>query len=236
MSKLKDLIDVARHEVGACETPMGSNDVKYNREYWGERSSYADLPWCVVFCWWCCKHAPEQIPFPTTAHCNGVEAYAKSNNAWVTGSYQPGDFVIFDYDGDGSRDHIGLVTEANGYNLTTVEGNYGDKVSFVKRTAGEIVGAYRPDYGNQPTPAPEPEPDPVEPCELPRLSTGDIGPAVAFLQGGLRAIGYPCGDSYYPDGRADGEYGVGTEKAVMQLLGVPYVDEDGWKKLIGGVG
>lgn len=247
---LKNLIDAALREVGICEIPMGSNDVKYNHEYWGERSSYADLPWCVVFCWWICRQVG--IPFPNTAHCNGVEAYAKEHGQWVTGGYQVGDMVIFDYDKDGSRDHIGLLIEISGSSYVTIEGNYGDKVAKVKRKASEFVGAYRPDYAALDVPDadvgeygdalaveldPAEEPVQTYPTKLPELHVGDYGVAVGSLQVLLRHHGYGLSGSFVRrTNTPDCEFGPETKTALMDFAGKDYVDAETWLKLIGGVG
>ncbi len=40
--------------------------------------------------------------------------------------YRPGDAIFFDWDGDGSADHVGLVIGTDGERVYTVEGNSGD--------------------------------------------------------------------------------------------------------------
>jgi len=134
---LKKLIDIEEAELGYREG--AENITKYGAEY-----GLDGQPWCVMFQWWCAKRAG--VPFPNTAHCNGVESYAKEHGQWVTNDFAVGDFVIFDYEKDGNRDHIGLVVEVDRNSLTTIEGNYADMVARVKRRTSEVVGAYRPGY------------------------------------------------------------------------------------------
>lgn len=237
---LSKLIEIASAELGTAE--VGQNIVKYNDWYWGDsyKSNGADYPWCVVFCAWICDQA--SVPFPHVAHCNQVESYAKSHTQWVTDAYRAGDFVIFDYNSDGNRDHIGFVVEANGDTLTTIEGNYGDKVSKVQRKASEVVGAYRPDYKGAVTvteeAAPEPElaTDTDVVCKLPVLRNGDFGEAVGSLQSLLRYHGYRMKNSFITITTPDCEFGGETEAALLDFCGSAQTTQDVWIKLIGGLG
>lgn len=238
MSKLTELVQAALREVGTCELPMGSNIVKYNDEYWGPsyRQNPQDYPWCVVFLWYICRLVG--VPFEKTAHCNGVEKYARSRGQWVTGPYKIGDMVIFDYDKDGTRDHIGLVVEANGDTLTTVEGNCGDKVAKIQRKAYEFIGAYRPDYDDEqpaPEPAPEPDYDPdVILHEFPVLQAGMIDPAVGALESLLRLRGYKMANSFVTITQPDNEFGPECEAALMDYTGRKFTDATAWAMLIRG--
>ena len=42
------------------------------------------------------------------------------------GRYGPGDAIFFDWDLDGSADHVGIVVGTDGSRVYTVEGNSGD--------------------------------------------------------------------------------------------------------------
>lgn len=239
MSKLTDLIAAAQREVGTCEIPMGSNIVKYNDEYWGTsyRQNPQDYPWCVVFLWSICRLVG--VPFPKTAHCNGVEQYARENKRWTTGPYIAGDMVIFDYDKDGSRDHIGLVIEASGDTITTVEGNCGDKVARVQRRAYEFIGAYRPDYGEE---QPAPEPEPIEPdtdidalCSLfPMCEMGSVGKHVGALESLLRLRGYKMANSFVTITQPDEEFGPECLQALQDYCGADKTTPEVWAALLRG--
>lgn len=243
MSKINALISIALAEVGTREGP--NNDNKYGREY-----GFNFVAWCCIFIWWCFHKAGLDELFPKVAHCNQVEAYAKERNAWVTNDYKVGDLVIFDYNKDLERDHIGLVIEVDGGRVkTTVEGNYADMVAKVnRRTDCSIIGAYRPNYGaaeistgdkssQVEEPAQEPDNVPTAPDKLPNLQIGDYGPAVQSLQGILRCrYGCRMPGSFYADGTADGEFGEETERMVQAVIGKNTVSEEDWDKLIGGLG
>ena len=53
----------------------------------------------------------------------------QSRGQWGARGYEniaPGDAIFFDWDGDGSADHVGLVIGTDGERVYTVEGNSGD--------------------------------------------------------------------------------------------------------------
>ena len=59
------------------------------------------------------------------AYCPTIDAAGKAAGAKVgINQAQPGDLVLFDWDGDGVADHIGiLVDRGDGQTITTIEGN-----------------------------------------------------------------------------------------------------------------
>jgi len=242
---LNKLIKVASAEVGYHEGT--NNDNQYGIEY-----GWNNVAWCCIFAWWICNKSG--VDFPKCAHCNQVEAYARNNGRWVTENYKVGDFVIFDYDLNGERDHIGFIVGIGEDNyVTTIEGNYSDKVSKVFRKTSEFVGAYRPDYGEEtseetsPT-TPVEEPESVAPClyaavNLPILISGDFGPAVGAVQAILESLGYNT-KSKMTNGKMDCEFGTGTETALEKFQKAKSVSAseygatgvETWKALIGGIG
>ena len=59
-----------------------------------------------------------------------------------------GDIIVYDWQGDGYADHIGIVEQVNVNQITTIEGNYQDSVK--RRTLGcfrsDVMGYARPKY------------------------------------------------------------------------------------------
>ena len=152
MPTAKDLIAVARAQLGVKECPAGSNRVKYNTAYYGREVSGKAYPWCAVFIWWCCMQAGVELP-TRTASCTALMNAAKKAGMWVTSDYQPGDIAIYDWGGDKVPDHCGIITQAlpNGY--LAIEGNTaagndsnGGEVMERTRPAKSILGAVRPVY------------------------------------------------------------------------------------------
>lgn len=160
MAAARQVLDIARAQLGTRESPSGSNAVKYNTAYYG-RAVYDGLwgttfPWCVVFCWWCFREAGASELFfggGKTASCTELRDWAKRSGRWVTGDYRPGDVVIYDWHDDGRPDHCGIVETAGGSSVVVIEGNTaigndsnGGEVMRRTRALGDILGAYRPAY------------------------------------------------------------------------------------------
>lgn len=146
-SSVSRLLQAAAAEMGTAERPLGSNRVKYNTDYYGWAVSGDSYPWCCVFVWWVFRQAGLSHLFyggQKTAGCRAAVSWFKEKGQWVNGNYQPGDIVFF---GPGGGDHVGIVERVNGNgSYTTIEGNYGNRVSRVTR-GSSIYGAGRPAYG-----------------------------------------------------------------------------------------
>ena len=152
MTDLEKILELARTQIGVSEQPKGSNNVIYNTDYYGGAVQGANFPWCCVFIWWLFWKSNLSSLFcggQKTAWCPFVVQYAKQHGQWVTQGYKPGDLFLYDWNGDGVADHIGLC-ETWDYTYAfafTIEGNAGEKVSRLTRYPNEIMGAYRPAYG-----------------------------------------------------------------------------------------
>ena len=161
MTDVERIIALARKQVGVSEQPAGSNNVKYNTDYYGHHVEGGAYAWCVVFIWWLFDfyHLNSEFCGGTkTAYCPFVVNYAKNNGAWITdpSKFRAGDCLLFDWNGDNVADHIGLLVSWNGASGQTIEGNAGDAVSLCTRSVGQIIGAYRPAYRNAEIPAETP--------------------------------------------------------------------------------
>ena len=92
---------------------------------------------------------------------------------------QPGDVIVFDWDGNGSGDHIGYVYSVDGNYIITIEGNYNEEVA--KRTITYnhpvILGYARPKY------AKEVEDKPTEKPSTPSNKQSDLELACEVLEG-----------------------------------------------------
>lgn len=143
-------LDAAFHaEIGTRENPMGSNNIKYNTDYYGHEVSGDKYPWCCVFIWWVFRKCGLIMRFCNgnkTAYCPFVVTWAKSHNQWVTSGYQLGDILLYDWDGDGRADHIGWCTGVAGGYAKSIEGNSSDAVRLNSQPFSKIMGAYRPNY------------------------------------------------------------------------------------------
>lgn len=152
MGTVKDLLNIAVGELGVTEAPSGSNKVKYGA--WYGLNGYA---WCVMFVQWCFAQAVVTLPVKTSS-CTVLMNYAKKAGMWITGGYQPGDVVIYDWGGDKVPDHCGIVESVSGSSVTAIEGNTavgndsnGGEVMRRVRQVSSILGAVRPVYEKEET-------------------------------------------------------------------------------------
>ena len=149
MAGSKDLLDLARGEIGYCEAPAGSNRTKYGAWY-----GLNGQPWCMIFLQWLFSQAGAADLLPAkTASCGALMRAAQSAGLWVTSGYKAGDVVIYDFPGGAATDHCGIVEAAEAETLTAIEGNTavgndsnGGAVMRRSRFLRLVVGAVRPRY------------------------------------------------------------------------------------------
>ena len=122
MATVRELLDIARGELGYKETPANSNRTKYGAWY-----GLDGQPWCVMFVEWVFAQASVKLPIET-ASCTILMNAAKSAGNWVTSNYQPGDVVIYDWGGDKRPDHCGIVEAVGSAYISTA---YRDAFSFI---------------------------------------------------------------------------------------------------------
>ncbi|MBP3510028.1 CHAP domain-containing protein [Oscillibacter sp.] len=147
MATAKDILSVARSELGCKESPAGSNRTKYGAWY-----GLDGQPWCMMFIQWVFAQAGAALPVKT-ASCGTFMRAAQAAGRWVTSNYQPGDVVIYDFPGGGATDHCGIVEQLAGGGIMAIEGNTGagndadgGQVQRRPRSNKVIVGAFRPSY------------------------------------------------------------------------------------------
>lgn len=114
--KHERMLAIEARTVGYVE---GSN----NHTKFGEWYGMDHVAWCAEFQSWCAWRAGLQLHY---AYCPYVvrDARARRYGLSVCGAKR-GALVLFDWDGDGVADHIGLVTRVNhdAGTVDTIEGN-----------------------------------------------------------------------------------------------------------------
>lgn len=157
MAMVEKLLEAARKELGTKESPANSNNVKYNTWYYGQAVSGKAYPWCMAFIMWLFNQAGAMSLLPIrTASCSILMSYAKNAKLWVTGPYKAGDLVLYDWEGDGVADHVGIVESVTASGVVAIEGNTspdekgsqsnGGMVCRKTRALKYIKGAVRPKY------------------------------------------------------------------------------------------
>ena len=96
--------------------------------YWSWYGFDSRVAWCACFVSWCYGQAGLSEPHFAACQSQGVPWFT-SHGQWGARGYEniaPGDAIFFDWDLDGSADHVGLVIGTDGNRVYTVEGNSGD--------------------------------------------------------------------------------------------------------------
>ena len=112
------VVDIAKSQAGN----MGG------QPYWSWYGFNSRVEWCACFVSWC--YGQMGLSEPRFAGCQsqGVPWF-QSHGQWGARGYDnlaPGDAIFFDWDLDGSADHVGIVIGTDGSRVYTVEGNSGD--------------------------------------------------------------------------------------------------------------
>jgi hypothetical protein len=137
----------------------------------------------------------------------------KQQGIWHPGAsgVRRGDVICFDWNADGTPDHIGYVLGADAAGVHTIEGNTAgvpDRVAHQVRHPSQIEGYGRPRYGGAAAA------DPV-------LRLGSNGPDVARAQGRLNAWGAS------PKLAPDSDFGPATDRAVRAFQSARKLGADG---------
>lgn len=159
MATIKQVLQIARPELGVKESPPNSNRTKYGR--WFALDGY---PWCMMFVQWVFAQAGMPLPCRTASCSTLLRWFQKNQPARVTQSPEPGDFAIYNFG------HTGIVESVAPKTITAIEGNTAPNTSGSQNNGGEVcrktrkrslVTAFiRPDYqkevshmDNTPSPA-----------------------------------------------------------------------------------
>ena len=152
----KTIIDTALSYLYTYDN--GTNEVVFNDRYYGKHVAGDSYPWCCAFVWCIFNECGASDLFydgKKTAYCPTVHEWGKKNNLIVpTSEGQYGDIVLFDWNGDGVADHIGLIISRNGNGTyETIEGNTasynytnGGYVLKMTRYYSSIIAIIRPQY------------------------------------------------------------------------------------------
>ncbi len=98
--------------------------------YWSWYGFDSRVEWCACFVSWCADQCGyiESGLVPKFAGCVDGANWFKSNGKWQDRTYEPkaGDIIFFDWESDGTTDHVGIVEKCENGTVYTVEGNSHD--------------------------------------------------------------------------------------------------------------
>lgn len=154
MATASDVVQWMKRQVGVAETPLGSNNVIFNTNYYGRPVSGNAYAWCQAMIWDCFRQLGISNLYGTKSAYTVFVASAFNQQGrfhkWNT-TPQPGDMVFYDWQGGKSIsgvDHVGIVESVNGDGtINTIEGNVSNKVMRLRRQRTYMVGFARPAYG-----------------------------------------------------------------------------------------
>lgn len=132
-----------------------SNVVAFAKKFIGQYNTNGQFSngrieaYCADFVNYCLKNSGKQALAGGSGYCPGIQDWANQNGRMLNknANPQPGDAVLFDWNGDGRADHIGLVASVNSDGtVNTVEGNVNGQgladgqVVATTRSRGTILG------------------------------------------------------------------------------------------------
>ena len=111
--------------------------------YWSWYGFGGRVEWCACFTSWCadqCGYLESGI-IPKFSLCSDGVNWFKGKGQWQDRSYEPtaGNIIFFDWDGDGTIDHVGIVEKSENGVVYTVEGNSGDVCKQKQYAVGSSV-------------------------------------------------------------------------------------------------
>ena len=112
------VVDIAKSQVGNVG----------GQPYWSWYGFTSRVEWCACFVSWCYGQMGLTEPRFSGCQSQGIPWF-QSHGQWGGRDYAniaPGDAIFFDWDLDGSADHVGIVVDTDGSRVYTVEGNSGD--------------------------------------------------------------------------------------------------------------
>lgn len=131
MSRYDDMLLILHYYNRYGYIPAGNlplEDIVFN--YWSWYGFNSRVEWCACFVSWCADQCGyiESGLVPKFAGCVDGANWFKSNGKWQDRTYEPkvGDIIFFDWEGDGTTDHVGIVEKCENGTVYTVEGNSGD--------------------------------------------------------------------------------------------------------------
>lgn len=143
-SENQDIVEVAKSQIGNIG----------GQPYWSWYGFSSRVEWCACFVSWCanqCGYIEAGI-IPKFANCqNEGVSWFKTVGLWKDAGYLPqsGDIIFFDWENDGTSDHVGIVEKTENSTIFTIEGNTSNDVCKQNKyniNSSDILGYGTPAY------------------------------------------------------------------------------------------
>lgn len=154
------MINKAKEFLGVGKTGKLALMDYYNRKcypYVAANRKYKIQPndeWCAMFTTVMankCGLGAEKFPYEVSVFYQ--REWAKKHNKYYTdvNRIKPNDLIIYDWNNNGTFDHVGFVVSVKNGVLTVIEGNKGDTVAYrtVNVTSSQIDGYISIDYDDK---------------------------------------------------------------------------------------
>lgn len=153
MSLVDSIIKVAQSYIGVREGSQDHQDIidAYNSVRYADayKMTMSD-PWCCAFVVACFALCNAGDIIPGYAACNQMISVFKSLGRWKNkwSTVHRGDIIFYDWEGDNSSDHVGIVVQNMQGKLSIIEGNKSDTVGYRELYIGDscIMGYGEPNY------------------------------------------------------------------------------------------
>lgn len=135
----QNVLSKAQSQDGTAESPPNSNKTLYGLWY---EPSLNGQKWCAMFVSWVFHHAGHPLGHIQTKngihHCQSAYNYYKEKGR-LTANPQPGDIVIYDWEGNGHADHIGIFIRWTSDAKTHIEAWEGNTSTTNDSDGGRVM-------------------------------------------------------------------------------------------------
>lgn len=139
----QEVLNKAASQEGIAESPPNSNKSIYGLWY---EPSLNGQKWCAMFVSWVFHHAGHPLGFIQTKngihHCQSAHNYYKEKGR-LTSNPEPGDIVIYDWEGNGHADHIGIFICWTNTDKTAIEAWEGNTSTGNDSDGGKVMKRIR---------------------------------------------------------------------------------------------
>lgn len=234
MSGINSIIETAKSYLGTREGSQNHKEIinLYNRARYSDAYQMTmQDPWCCAFVVAVFEQCGMRDIIPCYAACDQMISVFTKWGRYFSRSVRcvkPGDIIFYDWTGDLSSDHVGIVVQNRFGDLSVIEGNKSDSVAYrnISINSPQILGFGVPNYdasdgtsGSGGTNSTF-NPDREYIKTLPVLMLGKKNVYVKILQILL---------NYYEKASldVDGEYGTLTKKEVAEYQMKYSLESDG---------
>jgi len=126
---IKQALYVAKSQLGVREIGISNTGPQVN-QYLAAANEPPGEPWCASFVYWCTVQASRALsvpdPFMRSGYCPDLGNWAREHGILYS-QPEPGDVMLVNEGGD--FHHTGFVTDVDGDDFSTIEGNTNDNGS-----------------------------------------------------------------------------------------------------------